>query len=194
MVTSSVVAAFSGTSVSLSATVKAAVCAVLNVSCLSLSALLYLSETFTSLAFVTNPCKISIFLSKSFASSTIPSINVLSLVSLTKSLYLFFWALFKCDKFSITLTAVSRVAFACASSTILSNWFFDVALSISDLYCSLSSLDNPGIWSIFFLYSSFSFSASASAFFASFVDFWFSASFTIASTSSTVVASPILRL
>ena len=107
---------------------------------------------------------------------------------------LFFWALFKWGKFSIVVIAVSRVAFACASSTILSNWFFDVALSISDLYLSLSSFDKPGIWSIFFLYSFFSFSASSWAFRASFADFWFSASFTIASTCSTVVASPILRL
>ena len=40
MVTSSVVAAFSGTSVSLLATVEAAVCALSNASCLPLSALL----------------------------------------------------------------------------------------------------------------------------------------------------------
>ena len=192
--TSDVPTAFSGAAVVLSATFEAASFALSKAVFLSWSAVLYLSEFLTFSASATNFCRESILESKPCAIETIPSISFLSDAFSTFAFNSSFWALFKWGKFSIICFAFSREAWALASFKIVSNWSFDLAWSICFLYSSLSASDNPGIWSICFLYSSFSFSASSCAFWASFLDFCFSASSKTFSTSATVVFPSICVL
>ena len=192
--TSDVPTAFSGSAVVLSATFEAASFAVSKAVFLSWDAVLYVSDFLTFSASATNFCRESILESNSWALVTIASISSLFPASCNKSVNSIFWASFKWDKFLIVSIALSRITFISASSIILSNWSFELAASIFSLYCCLSSSDNPGIWSIFCLYSSFSFSASSWAFWALFWDFCVSASFTIPSTPATVDSASILLL
>ena len=180
--------------VSLFATASALVNAVSNGVFVSDVALVYLSVFFTSLAFATNCCRESILASKPWAFVTTSSTSSLSVASLTCSIKSAFCALFKWGRFVIVSIALLRVAFASASLIILSNWFFDVAASICFLYSVLSASDNPGIWSIFFLYSSFKLLASSWAFALSFNAFCFLASSTIFSTSVVELAKSIRLL
>ena len=193
-VTSVVSAAFSGAAVVLSATFEAASFALSKAVFLSWSAVLYLSEFLTFSASATNFCRESILESKPCAIETIPSISFLSDAFSTFAFNSSFWALFKWGKSSIVCFAFSREAWALASFKMFSNWSFDFAWSICCLYSALSASDNPGIWSICFLYSSFNFSASSWAFWASFLDFCFSASSKTFSTSATVVFPSICVL